>query len=130
MRPVFVCQQCGQCCHGEGGIFLTGAESRIIAAHLGLSPAEFEAAYTSLRHGRPEIRTGSDGACLFLDRQRCAIHQVKPAACRTWPWLGGALKDEQAFLALRNNCPGIDPQAGWAEFKSAYEALRNEAGRD
>ena len=123
-RPAFECQLCGQCCRGEGGITVSAKELEEIASFLGISPARLKRGFTFLRHGRREIRTGTKGACLFLAGNRCAIHPVKPRTCRVWPFLPGALKEEWGFLSLRQNCPGIDPQADWRAFKTQYEAER------
>lgn len=128
IKKVFDCQACGQCCHGEGGIYIDRERSQKIADSLGLSRAEFEAKYTGLRHGRREIKTGSDGACLFLKDNRCAIHPVKPDICRQWPYLPGALTEEIGFTVIRDNCPGFDPEATWVDFKAEYARLQAKSG--
>ena len=33
-KPVFQCQQCGECCQGRGGIFPTPGEIDLIAQYL------------------------------------------------------------------------------------------------
>jgi len=124
MPPAFECQQCGQCCYGRGGITVSAREMEEIASFLGVGPARLKQEFTLLRHGRREVRTETEGACVFLAENCCAIHPVKPWACRVWPFLPGALKEEWGFLSLRQNCPGIDPQADWQAFKAQYEAER------
>ena len=127
-RPVYECIMCGQCCYGEGGIFITEADAAAIAAYLNIEPAEFMDRYTARRYGRLEISTREDGACHFLTDQVCGIHPVKPENCRRWPFMPGALKEEWGFLSMRNNCPGFDPQATWEEFLAFYKEVTS--GRD
>jgi len=121
-RPAFECQCCGRCCHGRGGIRVSPAEVEALAAFLDLDQVVFLARYTLLRNGNREIGTKEDGTCHFLFRKICAVHQVKPAICRLWPWLPGALADEMGFLSLKQDCPGVAREATWEDFKTQHRA--------
>ena len=117
---------CGRCCHGKGGIRVTEEEVEAQAGYLGLTPDEFKRKYTLLRHGKREIGTREDGACHFLKDNVCGIHPVKPAICALWPWLPGPLAEEMGFLSLKQDCPGVEREATWAEFKAQYERERRD----
>lgn len=129
-KPVYDCKMCGQCCYGEGGIFITEADVKAIAAYLGLPRAEFLDTYVGIRNGRMEIITRSDGACVFLKNKVCGIHPVKPHNCRTWPFMPGALREEWGFLSMKNNCPGFDPDSTWEEFLEFYEVSKRGGQED
>ncbi len=125
-KKAYVCQMCGRCCNGKGGIKITEADVIAQAGFIGVSPEEYKRKYTILRHGKREIGTREDGACHFLDDKVCGIHPVKPAICALWPWLPGALNEEMGFLSLKQDCPGVDPKATWEEFKAQYEEISRD----
>ena len=118
MREVFKCRICGECCRGEGGIFIRAEDAAAPARLLGLSADEFIRRFTRPRHGMLSIKTDADGYCLMADRENktCRIHQAKPAMCRDWPFFHGPLNDKDAFEDAKAACPGIDPEATWEEF--------------
>lgn len=78
---------CGECCHWPGCVHLVPDEINPIAAALQLPAQEFIAQYTTLgpdRHGLI-LTEKSDGACIFLEDNRCRIHPVKPRQCLDFP---------------------------------------------
>ena len=115
---------CGRCCYGKGGIKVTDQEVQAQAAYVGLPVREYMDRYTILRHGQREIGTREDGACHFLENKVCGIHPVKPSICALWPWLPGMLENEMGFLSLKQDCPGVDPEATWEDFKAQHERER------
>jgi Fe-S-cluster containining protein len=122
MEPVFDCRACGECCRGEGGIFLSKALARDAAGLLNQSLDEFIQAYTERRHGRLSLRVDADGWCLLHDRAThyCRIHGAKPRMCRDWPFFYGPLNHSEGFQAARGNCPGIRADATWEEFREEH----------
>lgn len=70
-----------------GQVSLAVGEINAIAAFLGLGEDDFVAKFTRLNR----VRTGlalqdqADGSCVFLDRNVCRIHPVKPGQCRGFP---------------------------------------------
>lgn len=118
--PAYQCRMCGKCCHGKGGIKVTEEDIRAQAEFVGLDVEDYRERYIVLRHGKMEIGTREDGACHFLADKVCGIHPVKPAICALWPWLPGALKEEMGFLSLKQDCPGVDREATWEDFKAQY----------
>ena len=99
--------------------------SVFIGGFLEQSVEDFLERYTALRSGRLEISTREGGACHFLTNKVCGIHPVKPANCRRWPFMHGAVTEEWGFLSMKDNCPGFDPQATWEQFLALYEGEKS-----
>ena len=119
----FSCTQCGNCCrnHGEYAfVYLTPAEVRSIASHLGLERREFLARYCTRKDGQVTIRTDSP-ACPFLAQDnRCGIYAVRPMQCRSWPFWRENLEKSVWEEEVKACCPGI----GKGELHSAEEIDR------
>lgn len=90
----FTCAMCGNCCRGEGYVRITRAEAAAIAEHLEIPVDEFAARYTR----QPETadqreagdlwlldKPGPEQECIFLENNRCRIHEVKPGQCIGFP---------------------------------------------
>ena len=105
--PLFACTQCGDCCHGFGGSYLTAAEMNAIAGFLGLSVAEFIKAFCAPSGRRYVLTQGADGYCIFY-QGNCTIHAVKPRMCRQWPYIPGVLVDIANWRVMAALCPGIN----------------------
>ena len=90
---LFECRQCGECCNGFGGTYVTPADIAAIAAHIGADPETFVRDYCRMAGSRPVIAQGEDGYCIFFRDRRCTIHPVKPRMCRAWPCIESVLKD-------------------------------------
>ena len=105
----FECTQCGTCCQGEGGIYLSPEEIQAIARFLDLSPEAFLNQYCIQKNGRVYIHVRQDGYCHFSREGRCSIHSVKPSPCRQWPFFKPMLKDQANWEAARNSCPALAP---------------------
>ncbi|MFH1092126.1 MAG: YkgJ family cysteine cluster protein, partial [Pseudomonadota bacterium] len=56
---VFECQGCGECCRGQGGIYLKIEDVPGPARLLGLTAEEFVGRYTEPKHGRLSIKSGA-----------------------------------------------------------------------
>lgn len=106
----FECQRCGECCTSRGEyayVYVNHAEREALAAHLGLSPADFLARYcteedgwTVLRMDRPE--------CPFLTPERaCGVYPARPVQCATWPFWRDNLRRETWEGAVASTCPGV-----------------------
>jgi Fe-S-cluster containining protein len=117
-RAVFNCQQCGDCCHGQGGILITPENLKEMAAFLTLPPEEFRARYTVPSPLGLQLAT-ANGACIFLVGRRCRVHAVKPRICRQWPYLPALLAHADEFEQAKGACPGLDPQGRHADFVRA-----------
>ena len=106
---LFECTQCGTCCQGEGGIFLSPKEIDRIAQFLTLSPPVFLQKFCLEKNGKIYIHTREDGYCHFSKEGRCTIHQVKPSPCRQWPFFKPMLADQANWETVCNSCPALAP---------------------
>lgn len=110
----FTCMQCGRCCSGTPGyVWVTESEIDAVAAHCGLSPAEFTRGHVRQVGIRYSLLEKEGGDCEFLARladgtTRCSIHPVRPAQCRTWPFWGSNLTSPADWSLTAAHCPGID----------------------
>ncbi|MEW5909353.1 MAG: YkgJ family cysteine cluster protein [Thermodesulfobacteriota bacterium] len=102
----FECKQCGDCCNGYGGTFITEKDVAAIAGFIGEDPRGFIEKYCTLSGGKPVLAQGSNGYCIFWDRL-CLIHPVKPRMCREWPFIESVLTDIRNWKIMGRMCPGI-----------------------
>ncbi len=115
-RPVFQCQQCGECCRGKGGILVSKGEIGKLAEFLGLSEAEFRQHYLESSSLGLTLRTKADGMCILNQEGRCRVHPVKPRICQDWPFLPAILADPEELALAKEACPGIAAHCTHAEF--------------
>lgn len=106
---LFECTQCGTCCQGEGGIYLSREEIDRISLFLKLSQDKFLKKFCLQKNGKIYIHIREDGYCHFSQKGLCRIHQVKPAPCRQWPFFPPMLIDQINWETARNSCPGLTP---------------------
>lgn len=109
-RAFFECTQCGDCCKGFGGTYLTDDEMNSISSNLGISVSELKEKYCAPSGSRFVLGQGSDGFCIFFEKN-CTIHSVKPRMCRLWPFIDGLLKDIGNWKIMAGSCPGINADA-------------------
>jgi len=117
-RPVFECQQCGECCAGRGGIYATPEEVAQMAAFLEIAPGELVSRYLEDSPLGPRLGV-SNGVCVFVEDNRCRVHPVKPRICREWPFLEPLLKYAEELAYAKGACPGIDPDCRHEDFVAA-----------
>ena len=121
----FECLTCGECCYGEGGIYVGEEEVKRISDFLGVSPEIFVSRFCEKRHGRLYIRTGQDGFCLYYDKEKsCLIHPVKPEICMLWPYYPAIVNDEETWEMTKNACRCINRDCPFEEF--VRQARRND----
>ena len=117
-QQAFVCQMCGQCCVGQGGIVVTLRDQERLSQFLGMSLESFQGEYTE-DHGDVRVlkSAGRDQACIFFQAGTgCSVHSHKPALCRAWPFFRGNLIDETSFHMAKDGCPGITNDVDHQEF--------------
>ncbi len=113
----FECLKCGDCCYGEGGIFVEDEEIKRIAGFLGITQEAFLSQHCEERHGRIYVKTGPDGFCIYHDAKNgCSIHPVKPERCALWPFYPAIVSDRENWEHAKDACPGINPYCPFEEF--------------
>ncbi len=116
--PVFhECQRCTACCRWPGQVRLPGEEITRLANFLGLEEPEFIQRYTRLTRDRLGLALldKSDGACIFLEGENCAVQSVKPQQCRDFPNLWN-------FPGFEKTCHAIPRLVGADEYARLVEA--------
>lgn len=106
----FKCTGCGKCCTGSPGyVFLSLNDLERIAAHFALSSQEFARKYTRFVDGQYALldAQGSED-CIFLENKRCAIYEVRPTQCKTFPWWLHNLRTPEEWKEAKERCEGID----------------------
>lgn len=105
-EPLFDCRQCGDCCKGYGGTYVTQKDIFAISRFIDVDPALFLDVYCSMSGSRPVLAQRVDGYCIFWDNI-CTIHPVKPFMCRAWPYIRGVLIDPANWYVMAGSCPGM-----------------------
>ena len=119
----FDCKQCGDCCYGEGGIYLEEDDIKKTSRFLGMTREAFLSRYCEKRNGRIYIRTGEDGYCIMYDREKsCLIHPVKPKPCALWPYFPAIVSDRENWEMAKEACPGINPDCRFIDFVKQSKA--------
>ena len=103
---IFECRQCGECCKGYGGTFVTGKEIKAIADYLNIDPEHFVDKYCQVSGGKPVLAQDRNSYCVFWDGL-CTIHPVKPHMCKNWPFIKSVLVDINNWHIMAAMCPGI-----------------------
>ncbi len=109
VRFRFACQLgCVNCCQRPGDVFLTAADRDRIADHLGLSSAAFEQRYCDHDdEGTLHLTNPAADSCHFLLEDGCAIHEVKPLQCRTFPFWPENVRSRKRWKGVGGYCPGV-----------------------
>jgi uncharacterized protein len=86
--PVFYeCQRCTACCRWPGQVKLTEHDIAGLAGFKQMTEFEFIQNFTRLRADRRGLALleKSNGECIFLEGNDCAVQSVKPRQCRDFP---------------------------------------------
>ena len=73
-----------------------------------LSVEDFEDQYVRKVGIRKSLKEFSNGDCVFFDSEsrKCTVYEARPRQCRTWPFWDSNLRDEAAWEATCDACPG------------------------
>ncbi|MDM8535811.1 YkgJ family cysteine cluster protein [Desulfobacterales bacterium HSG17] len=104
---IFDCQQCGECCKGFGGTYISPEDIQAISAYIKISPEKFLSQYCQSSGSKIVIAQADNGYCEFWKDKICTIHPVKPRMCRHWPFIQSIIKDAGNWHAMANSCPGM-----------------------
>jgi uncharacterized protein len=105
---IFSCKNCGECCQGFGGTYVTPENIQNIAAYLGIHTEHLIKEYCRPSGSKTVLAQKPDGYCVFWDKN-CTIHPVKPRMCRAWPFIQNILKEPGNWGVMANSCPGMKP---------------------
>ena len=107
-NDIFECKQCGECCTGYGGTYVTRGDILAIAEFIQADPNLFVDDFCQISGGRPVLKLADTGKCIFFDPEKqCTIHPVKPKMCRAWPFIETILKAPGNWDIMAQACPGI-----------------------
>ena len=113
---IFECRQCGVCCTGFGGTFVTPEDIFRISAHIQADPDNFVSRFCDMTGEGPVLTQGPDLRCIFFnDAAQCTIHPVKHRMCRAWPFLETLVKNPENWDAMASACPGMTPAVPFAD---------------
>ena len=107
----FQCTQCGDCCSGaEGYVWVNQAEIDAMAAKVGMTPEDLEAAYVKRVGVRRSLKERSNGDCVLLDEttRKCTAYEERPRQCKTWPFWDSNLRSPAAWAEAAEACPGCN----------------------
>jgi len=105
-EDIFKCKQCGDCCRGYGGTFVTEEEIKTIAEYLNTDTQCFVKNYCQMSGGKPVLAQRNSAYCIFWNRL-CTIQPVKPRMCKAWPFIESVLADIANWHIMAASCPGI-----------------------
>lgn len=103
---IFQCEQCGECCKGYGGTFVTEKDIKAIAAYIKTNQETFVEDYCQMSGNKPMLAQAKNGYCIFWNKL-CTIHSVKPYMCKAWPFIRSVLIDISNWEIIGASCPGI-----------------------
>ncbi len=105
----FRCTGCGDCCTGApGAVWVNDEEVAALAAHLGVTPADFEREHVRRLGGRRSLMERFDGDCEFFDKatRGCTVYAARPTQCRSYPFWPHHLPSPDDWEAVRKECEG------------------------
>ena len=108
-EDIFQCKQCGDCCTGYGGTYITPQDIKNIASFISKDEEDFLTNYCQISDSsKPVLKVAENGKCIFFDdKTQCTIHPVKPRMCRAWPFLETILRAPGNWEVMSDACPGI-----------------------
>ena len=113
---IFECQQCGDCCKGFGGTYISNNNISKIAEYINFDPEKFIEEYCDKSGSRHVLTLGKDGYCIFFDKiKQCTIHGVKPYMCRAWPFIQSVIDYPENWNIMANSCSGMKKNIPYKE---------------
>jgi Fe-S-cluster containining protein len=82
----FECKRCGSCCRWKGYVYTTTADIKKAAAFLGIDERTLVNQYVDVEQKpRMNLKTKSNGDCIFLEENNCKIYPARPWQCQSFP---------------------------------------------
>lgn len=109
----FECTRCSRCCrHEPGFVFLSEGDIERLTAGLSLEREEFIERYCvrvpSAQGFRLSLAERPDFDCVFWGSGGCAVYELRPVQCRSYPFWHSHLLSQAAWMSLRPHCPGVE----------------------
>jgi Fe-S-cluster containining protein len=120
----FACTSCGDCCRGEGFVWVERSEIEAVAQFLDLELDAFGRRYLRRVGRKVSLVEKPNDDCVFFD-EGCTIYPVRPRQCRTYPFWNRCLASRRAWAETARACEGI----GEGRLYSRDEIERLRAGR-
>ncbi|WP_423786931.1 YkgJ family cysteine cluster protein [Jonquetella anthropi] len=80
-----------------------------MARALNLTEEAFARTYMTSRWRYPSLASDRSGRCVLLTpSDRCALYELRPVHCRTWPFWPQVLESSQAWQEAAKRCPGMN----------------------
>jgi len=124
---IFDCQQCGECCKGYGGTYVTETDIQNISNYIHSPINNFIEKYCTLSGKKYVLSQAESGYCIFFKNKLCLIHPVKPRMCRSWPYIETVVKAPENWAAMGSCCPGIDSNA---DPEIIIQTVKNEMAKN
>ena len=105
---IFNCLQCGECCKGFGGTYISPEDIQAISDYIKIPPKKFLSQYCQSSGSKIVIAQAENGYCVFWKDKICSIHPVKPKMCKHWPFIQSVLKDVSNWHIMAGSCPGMN----------------------
>ena len=122
----FGCTRSGNCCRGEGYVWVDEREVAVLARHLNMDVDTFEKVYTRKVGKGRSLRDQANEDCIFYAQGTgCQVYEARPTQCQTWPFWRNNIETEQSWDETKARCPG----AGSGALYSAEEILKRLATR-
>ncbi|MDX1501528.1 MAG: YkgJ family cysteine cluster protein [Thermoanaerobaculia bacterium] len=104
----FRCTACGDCCRGEGYVWVGRREAERLAEHLDLERDEFGRRYLRRVQGRLSLTEKAGGECVFWrEGAGCTVYEARPDQCRTFPFWRSSLASPESWSETARRCEGI-----------------------
>jgi Fe-S-cluster containining protein len=105
----FQCQPgCIRCCEQKGFVYVTREDIARLAAHLGITGAEFRRRYLCGAAPLLRFRKQRHKQCPFLLADGCSVHAAKPLQCSSFPYWPELLADAGERREAAGYCPGMN----------------------
>src|SRR5262249_51455981 len=123
----FECVRCGKCCHQPSGhTILSPNDVRRLAVSLHVDVKKFIGSYCYflktrvLKDSEEVFQTWelclqkNEKGCLFLDDKLCSVQEVKPFACRAFPFIGN-VEYIKLCMEEQSYCEGFGQGKAYSE---------------
>ncbi len=101
----FSCTSCGECCQGDGYVWVGREEIDALAEFLNLDPEVVGRRYLRRIGNRLALVDRDQAYCVFWD-DGCRVYEARPRQCRTFPFWSENLATPRAWESVTTTCPG------------------------